>query len=462
MSNKKIIGLNTKFGSLKYEGFFEGRFRASISLLDYDAVVIDVGCLAESYPKDETFRNKPLLSDFCSHQIREDFSVIKEQIIELLKLGRNLFLLMGRNDNCYVYTGEKQYSGTGKNARTTNMVQEFDMYSFLPIGIKATHVSGMEWGICGNSPYRDFFKQTAELSQYESYFRVREQCTPLAKIKGTEKMVAAVIPYEQGKIICLPQPYYKENYKKVEYWRNNGKVYLDSLFELDDKLSIADEECNLPAWADDIHLLGEKEELQKREKIERKIVELQLELERQKQLIEGIQRYKLLLTSTGAVLEEITKKVLSELGFVILDAEKGRSDIIAKYNDIGVVAEIKGVTKSAAEKHAAQLEKWVSQYIEETESTPRPLLIVNGYCETPIANRTESVFPKQMLKYCEARGHALITTTQLLCLYIDIQKNPTYKEERISELLSCVGIYKRYMDFYEYLDMKDCEEDNNA
>ena len=462
MSNKKIIGLNTKFGSLKYEGFFEGRFRASISLLDYDAVVIDVGCLAESYPKDETFRNKPLLSDFCSHQIREDFSVIKEQIIELLKLGRNLFLLMGRNDNCYVYTGEKQYSGTGKNARTTNMVQEFDMYSFLPIGIKATHVSGMEWSICGNSPYRDFFKQTAKLSQYESYFRIREQCTPLAKIKGTEKMVAAVIPYEQGKIICLPQPYYKENYKKVEYWRNNGKVYLDSLFELDDKLSIADEECNLPAWADDIHLLGEKEELQKREKIERKIVELQLELERQKQLIEGIQRYKLLLTSTGAVLEEITKKVLSELGFVILDAEKGRSDIIAKYNDIGVVAEIKGVTKSAAEKHAAQLEKWVSQYIEETESTPRPLLIVNGYCETPIANRTESVFPQQMLKYCEARGHALITTTQLLCLYIDIQKNPTYKEERISELLSCVGIYKRYMDFYEYLDMKDCEEDNNA
>ena len=234
------------------------------------------------------------------------------------------------------------------------------------------------------------------------------------------------------------------------------------MFELDDKLSIADEECNLPAWADDIHLLGEKEELQKREKIERKIDELQSELERQKQLIEGIQRYKLLLTSTGAVLEEITKKVLSELGFVILDAEKGRSDIIAKYNDIGVVAEIKGVTKSAAEKHAAQLEKWVSQYIEETESTPRPLLIVNGYCETPIANRTESVFPQQMLKYCEARGHALITTTQLLCLYIDIQKNPTYKEERINELLACVGIYKRYMDFYEYLDMKDSEEDNNA
>ena len=462
MRNKKIIGLNTEFGSLKYEGFYEERFRASISLLDYDAVVIDVGCLVESYPEDDTFQNKPLLSDYCSHQIREDFSVIREQIIELLKLGRNIFLLMGKNENCYVYTGEKQYCGTGKNARTTKMVQEFDMYSFLPIGIKATHVSGTEWSICGNSPYRDFFKQTAELSQYESYFRIREQCTPLAKVKGTEKMVAAVVPYEQGKIICLPQPYYKEDYKKVEYWRNKGKVYLDSLFELNDRLSFTDEECNLPAWADDIYILDEKEELEKRDQIEKKIEELKAELENQKQLIEGIQRYKLLLTSTGAVLEEVTKQVLSELGFVILDAEKGRSDIIAKYNDVGVVAEIKGVTKSAAEKHAAQLEKWVSQYIEETESVPKPLLIVNGYCETPIANRTESVFPQQMLKYCEARGHALVTTTQLLCLYIDIQKNPDCKEEYINELLSCVGRYKRYQDYQEYLNMKDSEGENNA
>ena len=50
---------------------------------------------------------------------------------ELLKQGRNVFVLMGNNDNCYIYTGEKQYSGTGRNARQTNIVREFNAYSLL-------------------------------------------------------------------------------------------------------------------------------------------------------------------------------------------------------------------------------------------------------------------------------------------------------------------------------------------
>ena len=83
------------------------------------------------------------------------------------------------------------------------------------------------------------------------------------------------------------------------------------------------------------------------------------------------------------------------------------------------------------------------------------VLIVNGFCDIPVAERTEDVFPHQMLKYCEARGHALITTTQLLCLYIETQRDPACKDDRINELLSCVGKYERYHDVFEYFDLKD-------
>lgn len=38
---KKIVGLNTYFKSLEYENFDEYEFSARISLLDYDAVVIN-------------------------------------------------------------------------------------------------------------------------------------------------------------------------------------------------------------------------------------------------------------------------------------------------------------------------------------------------------------------------------------------------------------------------------------
>ena len=93
---RKILGLNTEFESLKYDGFQENRFSSSISLLDYDAVVIDVGFLADAYQRDGVFQNKKLLTDYSSHQILEDFSIIKGQLIELLKQGRTLFLLMGK------------------------------------------------------------------------------------------------------------------------------------------------------------------------------------------------------------------------------------------------------------------------------------------------------------------------------------------------------------------------------
>ncbi len=454
---RKILGLNTEFENLEYDGFHENPFSTSISLLDYDAVVIDVGFLAENCygESSSTYQNKTLLSNRNSPQIVEDFSVIKEQIVELLKQGRNLFLLMGKNESCYIYTGEKQYSGTGKNARQTNIVREFDTYSFLPITIKATHVYGSEISICGNSPYRDFLKQTADSSQYASYFSIREQSTALAQIKGTDKIIAAVIPYEKGKIICLPQPFYEDEYLESKYWEECGRKYLDSLFELDERLNISNEDFSLPKWANEMYILGEKEEIAKQIKIENKIGELQVKLINQKHCIEEIQKYKLLLTASGGLLEEITKKVLGELGFSLLNAEKGRSDIIAKYGDLGIVAEIKGVSKSAAEKHAAQLEKWVSQYIEENENAPKALLIVNGFCDIPVAERTEDVFPHQMLKYCEARGHALIATTQLLCLYIETQRDPACKDDRINELLSCVGKYERYHDVFEYFDLKD-------
>ena len=95
---------------------------------------------------------------------------------------------------------------------------------------------------------------------------------------------------------------------------------------------------------------------------------------------------------------------------------------------------------------------------EYAELLLKEVPIKNRYCDTPLYDRTEDVFPNQMLKYCEARGHALITTTQLLCLYIEIKRNPDCDEERISELLTCIGKYKRYLDYENYLTFSGIEE----
>ena len=52
-----------------------------------------------------------------------------------------------------------------------------------------------------------------------------------------------------------------------------------------------------------------------------------------------------------------------------------RDDLILQYNDRIAVVEIKGVLrKSAAERHAAQLEKWVSSYFSDKGIRPKGIL----------------------------------------------------------------------------------------
>lgn len=458
-NTQQILGINTNFESLHYKGLVNSDFRSTMSFMDYDAVVIDTSYIDARYGVDysKTFQGKRLVSKDESHRMLEDFERTKKQIIEFLKQGKNVFVLMGEHENCFIYTGEIKYSGTGKNARGTNMVTEFEILSFLPIDIKPTMVWGEKFNISCQSPYSVFFQATKDMIYYNAYFEAPEKSSLLV-IPNSDKAVSAVFEYEKGKIIILPYPHIEENYATENEWQKCGKKYLDALFDLNNALMSPADTYLLPMWTDNIKILNEEDEANKLEQELKKLKNIEARIKKQEESIKKIQYKKNLLVASGKSLEEVVKETLREIGFKLCDSEVGRSDIIASYKDVDIVAEIKGVSKSAAEKHAAQLEKWVAQFIEEKEHAPKAILIVNGYCDIPLSERTEEVFPNQMLKYCEARGHVLLTTTQLLCLYIEIKDNPSCAEARIMELLSCVGKYQRYRDFENYLKLVQNEE----
>lgn len=449
---QKIIGINTSFERLFFKGFEEYDFSSTVSCLDYDAAVIYADNIPYAYDGNSTdyYGNKQLLSEHSSHQIVEDFELLKKQLIEMLNAGKNIYILMGSNDSFYIYTGRKEYSGTGKNTRTTNIVASFDTYSFLPVVIEPTHITGEKIENCCNPPFSDFFRNVKSSSYYSSFFEL-PGATSLAKIHGTEKVVSAIFEYEKGHIIFLPNIYGEEYYEKIEDWKKDSNRYLSALFELNNSLSIRKDEYVLPEWTSNFSILNELNIQKKLDNDRLKLIKLKEQIEREEKDLSYLEKYKLLLTASGTILEDMVKEVMTELGFTLFEAEKGRSDVIAQYMGIDIVAEIKGVSKSAAEKHGAQLEKWVAQFMEENEKHPKALLIVNGFCDTPISERHEEVFPEQMLKYSNARGHILITTTQLLCLYIESRQNPTCKQERITEMLSSTGKYEYYKSIDDYL-----------
>lgn len=447
MRNPKILGLNTNFEPLHFPNFQENVFSSIISLLDYDAIIIDSSRIINEYvfpERQQCYRNKISVSDPESSQIMEDFSKVKEQLTELLKHGRNVFVLVGYNPDCYL-------SNEGSFFASLDNFVEFDMYSFLPISLKVTHLQGRELSFCGNQLFSSFFDTNKDNLEYNAYFESQKENIPLARIRGMNKIVSFYRQYEQGFLVFLPAMSTDRMKIGDQRWKYIAEQYLKSIYSLNNDLCSSQESNELPSWTEHFHILNELEAIQLKHQSEAEMQKLQKKIEAEQKAIDTITNYKRLLTETGAPLENIVKQVLSELGFELCPTEEKRSDVIAKYANIDIVAEIKGVGKSAAEKHAAQLEKWASQFLIDHGHQPRALLIVNGYNMLPLNQRTEEVFPDQMLKYSTSREQALITTTQLLCLFIEIQENPECKEERIQELLSTIGRYNRYTDYSEFI-----------
>lgn len=445
MRNPKILGLNTDFESLHFPNFQEDIFSSKISLLDYDAVIIDSTNLIDQYVDgryQKKFKNKYYVKEPDASQLSEDFEHIKKQLCEILNDGRNVFILVGHNENCYSKVEKTTFE-------LSNDPVEFDMYSFLPIPLIFDHLQGKEIAFCGESPFNNFFEVNKDNLEYNAAFEVQKGVV-LAKIRRTNRAISFTQKYKNGMIIFLPTMV-SDIAVETQKGQRAAKTFLKSIYDLDNQLYLEKDVNALPDWTENFHILDEINAIEAKQQAEQKIEKLKRTLESEQKKLAHIINYKRLLTETGAALEDIVKQVLSELGFELCMTEEKRSDVIAKYNNIDIVAEIKGVGKSAAEKHAAQLEKWASQFLIDHGHQPRALLIVNGYNTLPLDQRTEEVFPDQMLKYSTSREQTLITTTQLLCLFVEIQEHPDCKEERIQELLSTIGRYNRYTDYSEFI-----------
>lgn len=429
----RMLALNTFFDEIEYAGIELHSFSSSISILGYDAVIIDTDGINSHYEKDfrSPYNNRPLLTQEASDKIVEDYNKIRIQLEEVLAQGKNVFVMIGQIEDCYIMQGSVRKQD----------YERIQAFSFLPVEVQTENVRGTRIETCCSEPFSTFFKKTREFIRHEGRI-LGEVKNPLLKIKGTKRAISAVYEYGNGKIVLLPAINY--DLSDNEEWDSILETYLDALLELDKNLLNCTDTVEAPEWINQIKIFDEANQEEKLREIEKKVLTLKQEASKIKDRLKAIERYKYIVSTTGINLEDITMEILDNLGFVLETTIPGRADIIGKYNDNPVVFEVKGVTKSAAEKHAAQLEKWSAEYFADTGIKPKSVLVVNAFCNKPLAERTEDAFPNQMLSYSESREHCLIDTTQLLCLFIDLNENPKEKETEISALLNTVGVYSKY------------------
>jgi len=111
------------------------------SLLDYDVAIINPNIVA-FYGYGEKYLGKPCLTDSQSFELKEALGHWRREILQAVEAGKTVFLLLDTLQEVYVATGEKTYSGTGKNRQTNRFVTLETNYALVPGAIEIVNAKG--------------------------------------------------------------------------------------------------------------------------------------------------------------------------------------------------------------------------------------------------------------------------------------------------------------------------------
>jgi len=333
------------------------------SLLDADIVIFSPNL--EEYEADETYLGKILLTKEDSGRVRADADHWAKEIQTALDVGRSVFVIMLGVNNLYVHTGQKNYSGTGRNARVTNIVSIFEPYSSVPVpGLTSfIHVSAgarikTTRGIGVLAPY---WQEFSAVTYYQVYLE-KSIGTPALVTQTGDKMVGGIVRSKdwKGTIIVLPVPNLsymaKERSKQreakgaasepnakegegsdvdAEAERGVGNQFVNALVEIDRVLNARAEKTPAPMWANDEEYTL-KEEVRFRGQVgelEGKIAELERQKVEAEAGLDAAGNLRGLMFETGKPLESSILEALRILGFTAEGFDDGESEFDAVFLD---------------------------------------------------------------------------------------------------------------------------------
>lgn len=440
------------------------QFSSAQSLLDFDIVLWKPEPLTNVYSREYESPSYPsywrpcITTDQSARSVR-DADRRRSEMLTLLESGRTLVVFMPAPATWYYHTGRKEYSGTGKNRQITNIVDDMDVFKLFPFAYSTKAGQGSEIDLKAGEPFSTFWREYRESFRYSAYLE-KPIGTPLLVIADTELCVGCATSVGKGLVLLLPQLAFagewdEEDDEEFEAEDAEQEIgFFDALIQLVGSLRGDLGEFALPDWASDYLLPSEGDSLGKINELEAEASALLTRADKEKKRVLVLQQRKLLFTGTGEALRLVAQQAFQTLGFDVSEGAPGRTDLVLSSKEGVAVVEVKGLAKSAREKDAAQLEKWVSEYQIANEVSPKGVLLVNTYSSRPLSERTEVSFPDQMLPYSVARGHCLMTGWQLLCAWLDGEVDGRRKAGTRKSILSCVGRYDRYDDWAKYLTAK--------
>lgn len=447
-------------------------FGAPQTLLDRDVVLFSPSGFYQDYrpqPFQAYFEGAWCVGDDDSSRLLRDVERRRKELGQLLDLGKTLVLFVPPPERFFAGAGGDEYTGTGRNRTRSRSVAPHSVLSTLPFRLQTDEGASSELELRGGEPFASFWSANRE-GMAASAIITNPPGSPALAIKGTDAVVASISSEGKGLVVLLPQHLLYGSH--VEDFDDDDDdegdedgpatdpedaEFLDSLFELVAALRRDRGDFDVPDWAHLYRLPREPDLVEKLDEAEDEAARALAQVDERKRALERLRQRKVLFTGSGPALEALVDEALQALGFDVVDGPVGRTDRIAKRGDAVAVVEIKGLAKSAAEKNAAQLEKWVSEYHIKHCVQPKGVLVVNGWRAKALTTRSEVLFPDQMVGFSKGRGHALVTGLQLLLAWLDVETHPEKTEEVAQSLLDAVGVWDRYEDWSNVLTVESVQ-----
>ncbi|WP_263373289.1 hypothetical protein [Granulicella aggregans] len=204
---KTIVSLGT--GYVIAENVRNIAYNSSDSLLDADIILVGPDLRPYRSSSHETFQGLPCLDDDQSFRLRNDTSHWRAEINSALKSGKTVIVWLLNVPIVAVATGEKRYSGTGRNRQTTRIVEEFDPYCVIPGNFgKIVRRGGQRIRIAHDlGIIATYWHEFGENSQFEAYVDPFKG-TSLLETQTGNKTVGGIIKYQNitGSLLLLPPP----------------------------------------------------------------------------------------------------------------------------------------------------------------------------------------------------------------------------------------------------------------
>ena len=433
MSKKRVLTVGLELASSET---VHADFRSKPSLLDWDIVLFKPE-IGRDFRRSDYYRGKPSLSLNESSQVIESCRHWRREIQQTMAAGNTVIAFAPPLEEVYIDTGERSYSGTGRNRQETVQVSKFDNYRSIPGDLSPVRAVGsaMKLAARGAKILAPYWQEFERDSRYQVVFNA-SKVPPFIVTRSGDKPVGAIYKSKSaaGHLLVLPDiDFYPDHFLKTiesesEYeskaeWTSSAKRFaarmLATVIALDKALHHQGEKTPEPPWAtsQQFVLAPEPSLRNKLVEAEEKIEEIQQKREELKEEIGAIGAYRTLLFEKGKPLENAIINALELMGFraAALQNSKSEFDVVFESDEGRFLGEAEGRDNRAIGiTKLRQLSANILEDLEREEvSNPaKPVLFGNAFRLQELASRSDP-FTQKCKQAAQTSSTALVFAPDL-------------------------------------------------